>query len=284
MCGIVGAVAKRNVVPILIEGLKRLEYRGYDSAGIAVVNGSLQRLRSTGRVAALGQLVDEQSLAGFIGIAHTRWATHGVPSETNAHPHVSGGISVVHNGIIENHEEMRTRLKSTGYVFTSQTDSEVIAHLIHLHMRAGIPLFEAVRSAVQELKGAYAIAVIAEDDRERMVVARMGAPLLLGLGENENFAASDTSALLQVTQEVIFLEEGDCAEVTLEGVKIMNARGEVIERTLHHSTLSADSVELVPYKHSMQKEIFERPGAIPDALELATASKSLPLELFGTDA
>src|SRR3954463_4335443 len=168
MCGIVGAVAKRNVVPILIEGLKRLEYRGYDSAGIAVVNGTLQRVRSTGRVAALGQLVDEQSLNGFIGIAHTRWATHGAPSETNAHPHVSGGISVVHNGIIENHEEMRARLRTMGYAFTSETDSEVIAHLIHSITCTGATLFEAVQKAVKELRGAYAIAVIAADDRQRM--------------------------------------------------------------------------------------------------------------------
>jgi glucosamine--fructose-6-phosphate aminotransferase (isomerizing) len=280
----VGAVARRNVVPILIEGLKRLEYRGYDSAGIAVLNGTLQRVRSTGRVAALGQLVDERSLNGFIGIAHTRWATHGAPSETNAHPHVSGGISVVHNGIIENHEEMRASLKARGYVFASETDSEVIAHLIHSHARTGLTLLDAVRAAVRELRGAYAIAVIAEDDRERMVVARMGAPLLLGLGENENFAASDTSALLQVTQKVIFLEEGDCAEVTLEGVKIVGASGHVIERPLHHSTLSPESVELGTYKHYMQKEIFEQPRAIADTLELATATKSLPLELFGADA
>jgi len=284
MCGIVGAVARRNVVPILIEGLKKLEYRGYDSAGIAVVNGTLQRVRSTGRVAALGQLVDEQQVNGFIGIAHTRWATHGAPSESNAHPHVSGGISVVHNGIIENHEELRARLKSMGYAFSSETDTEVIAHLIHSHARTGATLLDGVRSAVHELRGAYAIAVIAENDRERMVVARMGAPLLLGLGENENFAASDTSALLQVTQKVIFLEEGDCAEVTLEGVKIVSAAGQVIERPLHHSTLSAESVELGTYKHYMQKEIFEQPRAIADTLELATASKSLPLELFGTDA
>jgi glucosamine--fructose-6-phosphate aminotransferase (isomerizing) len=284
MCGIVGAVARRNVVPILIEGLKKLEYRGYDSAGIAVVNGTLQRVRSTGRVAALGQLVDQQSLNGFVGIAHTRWATHGAPSETNAHPHVSGGISVVHNGIIENHEEMRAKLRAMGYAFASETDSEVIAHLIHSKLGGGATLFEAVRLAVRELRGAYAIAVIAEDDRERMVVARMGAPLLLGLGEHENFAASDTSALLQVTQKVIFLEEGDCAEVTLEGVKIVSASGEVIERPLHHSTLSAESVELGTYKHYMQKEIFEQPRAIADTLELATAARSLPPELFGADA
>src|SRR3954469_12527918 len=256
MCGIVGAVARRNVVPILIEGLKKLEYRGYDSAGLAVVNGSMHRVRSTGRVAQLGRLVDEQRLQGTIGIGHTRWATHGKPTEANAHPHMSGGISVVHNGIIENHEEMRSRLKSLGYHFLSETDSEVIAHLVHSHTQAGMNLLEAVRRSVTELQGAYAIAVIAEKDPRRMVVARMGAPLLLGLGENENFAASDTSALLQVTQKVIFLEEGDCAEVTLEGVKIVSSRGEVIQRPLHVSTLSAESVELGTYKHYMQKEIF----------------------------
>jgi glucosamine--fructose-6-phosphate aminotransferase (isomerizing) len=284
MCGIVGAVARRNVVPILLEGLKRLEYRGYDSAGIAVVNGQLQRLRSTGRVATLGRLVDEKSLHGNIGIAHTRWATHGAPSETNAHPHVSGGISVVHNGIIENHEEMRAKLREMGYVFVSETDSEVIAHLIHSHTRRGAGLFAAVRKSVAELQGAYAIAVIHQNDSRRMAVARMGAPLLLGLGENENFAASDTSALLQVTQKVIYLEEGDCAEVTLEGVKIVSAKGHTMERPLHHSTLSAESVELGTYRHYMQKEIFEQPRAIADTLELATHAKALPAELFGTEA
>src|SRR4051812_5173611 len=196
MCGIVGAVARRNVVPILIEGLKRLEYRGYDSAGIAVVNGKLQRLRSTGRVAQLEGLVGEQSFHGMIGIAHTRWATHGKPTETNAHPHVSGGISVVHNGIIENHDEIRARLRGEGYEFTSETDSEVIAHLIHSQTKAGFGLLEAVRRSITRLQGAYAIAVIAENDPQRMVCARMGAPLLVGIGENENFAASDTSALL----------------------------------------------------------------------------------------
>jgi glucosamine--fructose-6-phosphate aminotransferase (isomerizing) len=284
MCGIVAAVARRNVVPILLEGLKRLEYRGYDSAGIAVVNGTLQRLRSTGRVATLGRLVDEKSLNGHIGIAHTRWATHGAPSETNAHPHVSGGISVVHNGIIENHEEMRRKLKEMGYAFVSETDSEVIAHLIHSHARRGMSLLTAVRSSVAELQGAYAIAVIDESDKNRMAVARMGAPLLLGLGDNENFAASDTSALLQVTQKVIYLEEGDCAEVTLDGVKIVSSSGATIRRPLHQSTLSPESVELGTYKHYMQKEIFEQPRAIADTLELATRTKSLPAELFGTGA
>ncbi len=284
MCGIVGAVARRNVVPILLEGLKRLEYRGYDSAGIAVVNGTLQRLRSTGRVATLGRLVDEKCLHGNIGIAHTRWATHGVPSEANAHPHVSGGISVVHNGIIENHEEMRRMLKAQGYVFASETDSEVIAHLIQSHARQGHGLLAAVRKAVAQLHGAYAIAVINANDKERMVVARMGAPLLLGIGEKENFAASDTSALLQVTQKVIYLEEGDCAEVTLDAVKIVSASGQTIARPLHHSTLSSEAVELGSYRHFMQKEIFEQPRAVADTLELATRTKALPAELFGTEA
>jgi glutamine---fructose-6-phosphate transaminase (isomerizing) len=285
MCGIVGAVARRNVVPILIEGLRKLEYRGYDSAGLAVVNGSLHRVRSTGRVSQLGRLVDEQRLQGMIGIAHTRWATHGKPTEINAHPHVSGGISVVHNGIIENHEEMRTRLKQMGYDFVSETDSEVIAHLVHSHARDGFGLMEAVRRSVAQLQGAYAIAVIAEKDPNRMVVARMGAPLLLGLGENENFAASDTSALLQVTQKVIYLEEGDCAEVTLEGVKIVEkSRGQRIERPLHVSKLTAESVELGQYSHYMQKEIFEQPRALRDTLELAINSRSITPQLFGTEA
>jgi glucosamine--fructose-6-phosphate aminotransferase (isomerizing) len=284
MCGIVGAVARRNVVPILMEGLKRLEYRGYDSAGIAVVNGKLHRLRSTGRVAQLGRLVTAESLDGRIGIAHTRWATHGAPSEANAHPHVSGGISVVHNGIIENHEEMRSRLRARGYVFQSETDSEVIAHLVHSLRKEGNGLLAAVRKSVAQLRGAYAIAVIAEDDPTRMVVSRMGAPLLLGIGENEYFAASDTSALLPVTQKIIFLEEGDCAEVSLQGVRIVEARGRRIERPLHQSTLSAESVELGAYKHYMQKEIFEQPRAVADTLELATKTSTLSPQLFGAEA
>jgi len=285
MCGIVGAVARRNVVPILIEGLKRLEYRGYDSAGLAVVNGKLHRVRSIGRVAQLGRLVDEHGVHGTIGIAHTRWATHGKPTEINAHPHVSGGISVVHNGIIENHDEMRTRLKAQGYNFVSETDSEVIAHLVHSHAKSGLGLLESVRRSVQELQGAYAIAVIAEDDPARMVCARMGAPLLVGLGENENFAASDTSALLQVTQKVIYLDEGDCAEVSLDAVRIVEkARGARVERPLHVTKLTADAVELGAYSHYMQKEIFEQPKALRDTLELAINAKSVAPELFGTEA
>jgi glucosamine--fructose-6-phosphate aminotransferase (isomerizing) len=259
MCGIVAAVAKRNVVPILIEGLRRLEYRGYDSAGVAVINGSLKRVRSCGRVAELKRLTDEQRLEGTIGIGHTRWATHGVPSEKNAHPHISGGISVVHNGIIENHEAIRAQLRAQGYEFTSDTDTEVIAHLIHSF--EGRNLFDAVQAACRQLKGAYAIAVIAANDAARLVVARMGAPLLLGLGDGENFAASDTGALLQVTRSVVYLEDGDCAEVTPGAVRIADRRGHLVERPLHVSQLTADAIDLGSYRHYMQKEIFEQPAA-----------------------
>jgi glucosamine--fructose-6-phosphate aminotransferase (isomerizing) len=284
MCGIVGAIATRNVVPILLEGLRRLEYRGYDSAGVAVINGSMQRLRSCGRVAALARLAVERGLAGHIGIGHTRWATHGVPSERNAHPHVSGGVSVVHNGIIENHEEMRARLKSLGYEFTSDTDTEVIAHLAHSHLRTDANLFQAVRNATRELVGAYAIAVIAADDPYRMVVARMGAPLLLGLGDGENFAASDTAALLQVTRRMIHLEEGDCAEVTRKTVTIVDARGHVVERPLHVSQLATDAIELGNYRHYMQKEIFEQPAAVAATLEGISNAVSVVPQVFGAQA
>src|SRR5687768_10784673 len=282
MCGIVAAVARRNVVPILIEGLRRLEYRGYDSAGVAVINGSLKRVRSCGRVAELKRLTDEQRLEGTIGIGHTRWATHGVPSEKNAHPHISGGISVVHNGIIENHEAIRVQLRAKGYEFTSDTDTEVIAHLIHSF--EGGSLFDAVQAATKQLKGAYAIAVIAAADASRLVVARMGAPLLLGLGEGENFAASDTSALLQVTRRMIYLEEGDCAEVTLRTVRIADARGHLVERPLHVSQLTADAIELGNYRHYMQKEIFEQPAAVAATLESAAGGNLLAPQFFGSRA
>jgi glutamine---fructose-6-phosphate transaminase (isomerizing) len=284
MCGIVGAVARQNIVPMLLEGLKRLEYRGYDSAGIAVVNGSLERLRSAGRVAELARRADELGLSGRIGIAHTRWATHGAPSETNAHPHVSGGVSVVHNGIIENHEEMRRKLRADGYQFSSDTDSEVIAHLVHSHLMTGGSLFEAVRCSVASLTGAYAIAVIAETDPTRVVVARKGAPLLLGLGDGGNFIASDASALVQVTRRMIFLEEGDYAEVSVGGVRIVDAAGHAVERPHHECKLSPQSVELGPYHHFMQKEIFEQPRAIADTLELAAGANAVPPQLFGPEA
>jgi len=284
MCGIVGAIARHNVVPILLEGLKRLEYRGYDSAGIAVINGKLERQRSPGRVVELAALTEKQKLAGLIGIAHTRWATHGVPSERNAHPHVSSGIAVVHNGIIENHDEIRHRLKQAGYQFVSDTDSEVIAHLIHARLKRGSDLFAAARAAVTELRGAYAIAVIAEREPEHFIVARLGAPLLLGLGDGENFAASDASALLQVTRNMVYLEDGDVAEVRLDGVRICDAAGSIVNRKVHVSELAAAAVELGPYRHFMQKEIFEQPGAVANTLEMVTGAQSISPQLFGVDA
>jgi glucosamine--fructose-6-phosphate aminotransferase (isomerizing) len=289
MCGIVAAVAGRNVVPILIEGLRRLEYRGYDSAGVAVINGTphstLRRLRSCGRVAELKKLADEQQLEGNIGIGHTRWATHGVPSERNAHPHVSGGVSVVHNGIIENHDEVRAELRGLGYVFTSDTDTEVIAHLVHYYLSIyKNNLLDAVRAAVRELVGAYAIAVISSEQKEKLVVARMGAPLLLGVGAGENFAASDTSALLQVTRQIIYLEEGDCAEVTPQSVRIVDARGHVVERPLHVSQLAADAMDLGNYRHYMQKEIFEQPAALEATLAAAIKGTALMPQVFGFEA
>ncbi len=284
MCGIVGAVASRNVVPILLEGLKRLEYRGYDSAGVAVIDGTLQRLRSAGRVAELANLAGQQNLTGNIGIAHTRWATHGVPSERNAHPHISSGIAVVHNGIIENHEAIRGRQQALGYHFTSDTDTEVIVHLIHAKLEATGDLLAAVRAAVAELQGAYAIAVLAEHEPQRLVVARMGAPLLLGLGNGETFAASDASALLQVTTRMIYLEEGDVVDIRLGSFEICDAAGRQVERKVHVSELSADAVELGPYQHFMQKEIFEQPGAIANTLEMVVNAQSISPQLFGAGA
>ncbi|HEX9452519.1 MAG TPA: glutamine--fructose-6-phosphate transaminase (isomerizing) [Burkholderiales bacterium] len=285
MCGIVGAVARRNVIPILLEGLRKLEYRGYDSAGIAVVNGGLHRLRSIGRVASLTEMAAQAKVHGNLGIAHTRWATHGVPSERNAHPHISeDGLAIVHNGIIENHEEMRERLSAAGYRFVSDTDTEVVAHLIHLHWKQDADLFAAVRKAVTELRGAYAIAVLSEKSPEALVVARKGAPLLLGLGKGENFAASDASALLQVTKKMVYLEEGDVAEIGLNGVRICDSAGNEVSRPVHESNLSADAVELGPYRHYMQKEIFEQPGAVANTLEMVTGAQSIVPQLFGVEA
>jgi glucosamine--fructose-6-phosphate aminotransferase (isomerizing) len=284
MCGIVGAIAGRDVVPTLIEGLKRLEYRGYDSAGIAVINGGLQRIRSTGRVAELERLAQACNVTGAIGIAHTRWATHGAPSEANAHPHVSGGISVVHNGIIENHEALREQLRGLGYRFVSDTDTEVIAHLVHRHLAQSGDLLGAVRKSLDELIGAYAIAVINEADDSHLVVARMGAPLLLGLGKGENFAASDASALVQVTQRVVYLEEGDCVELTRDTVRIIDAHGQPVVRAEQRTELTADAVELGPYRHYMQKEIFEQPMAVANTLELVTRARAVVPQLFGAEA
>jgi len=284
MCGIVGAIAQRNVVPILLEGLQRLEYRGYDSAGLAVVNsGQLQLVRSTGRVAEL----TEKSAAthGLIGIAHTRWATHGVPSERNAHPHISKNhIAVVHNGIIENYEALRTRLTAAGYEFTSDTDTEVIAHLVHSHYARGNSLLAATQAALAELVGAYAICVIAADDPERLICARRGSPLLLGVGIEEHFVASDVSALLPVTRQVVYLEEGDVVELLRRSYRIFDAQGTLVERAVQLSELSNESVELGQYRHYMQKEIHEQPQALANTLESVCNSHSLVPGIFGAEA
>jgi glucosamine--fructose-6-phosphate aminotransferase (isomerizing) len=285
MCGIVGAAARRDIVPILIEGLRRLEYRGYDSAGIAVVKeAALKRVRAAGRVAELAGKAAAEHVTGATGIAHTRWATHGAPNEKNAHPHVSGGVAVVHNGIIENHEQVRDRLKRAGYVFTSDTDTEVIAHLFTEHGKAGDGLFAAGRRAMAELQGAFAIAVVSAADPEAVVLAKRGAPLLIGAGEGETFAASDVSALVQVTRKVVYLEDGDCAEIRPGGYRIVDAAGAPAERKTHLSEMSDAAVTLGPYKHYMQKEIHEQPGAIANTLETVSAASSLQAGLFGAQA
>ncbi|MCL5059231.1 MAG: glutamine--fructose-6-phosphate transaminase (isomerizing) [Candidatus Thermoplasmatota archaeon] len=284
MCGIVGAVAQRNVVPILLEGLRRLEYRGYDSAGLVIIDGGLKRVRSVGRVAALADECAAQRVHGNLGIAHTRWATHGAPSEANAHPHVSGCLAVVHNGIIENHEALRTRLMAAGFAFTSETDTEVIAHLIALHYCQSKDLLAATRAAVAELEGAYAIGVVSEEAPNRLVCARKGSPLLIGLGIEENFIASDVSALLPVTQRVMYLEEGDVADIGLLAVTVYDAAGKRVDRSVHVSELSADMAELGHYRHFMQKEIHEQPRALTETLLIAVAQDRVQPEWFGFDA
>ncbi|MRR49893.1 MAG: glutamine--fructose-6-phosphate transaminase (isomerizing) [Rhodocyclaceae bacterium] len=287
MCGIVAAAEKngRNIVSILIEGLKKLEYRGYDSAGLAVVSGGeVQRLRSVGRVAELEAQALSTAISAATGIAHTRWATHGVPSERNAHPHISGGLAIVHNGIIENFEEIKAELLSLGYAFNSDTDTEVVAHLIENLLKTETGLLAAVCKAVQRLKGAYAIAVVRASEPQRVVVARDGAPLLLGIGEEGHYAASDASALLQVTRRMVYLENGDVAELTADAWRVMRADGSAVERPVALSQLSADAVELGRFRHYMQKEIFEQPDALANTLEMAGAAKSVQPGLFGADA
>jgi glucosamine--fructose-6-phosphate aminotransferase (isomerizing) len=287
MCGIVGAVADRDIVPILIEGLQRLEYRGYDSAGIAVLNGSQQmrRLRTVGKVQKLRDALGESPAHGELGIAHTRWATHGVPSERNAHPHISrDGVAIVHNGIIENHEELRDDLKRRGYEFSSETDTEVIAHRVHMHLDAGKGLFDAVQAAVRELHGAYALAVVSEKDPDTIVLARAGCPVVVGLGEGENFVASDVSALLPVTRRFMFLEEGDVAAIHRNGVNVVDEHGRVAERPVRESELSADAVERGEYPHYMLKEIYEQPRAVAQTLEERAVGGKLLEAAFGPAA
>ena len=286
MCGIVGAIADRDVVPVLIEGLKRLEYRGYDSAGIAVVSGNdVRRVRRTGRVAEMEAAATAEHFTAQLGIGHTRWATHGGVTEGNAHPHISHGeLALVHNGIIENHEQQRDRLRALGYEFESQTDTEVIAHLIHHYRERGDDLLAALQQAVRELEGAYAIAVIDKRDPQRMVAARMGCPLLVGLGEGENFVASDVSAIVTSTRRVIFLEEGDTAELTRDAVRVFDAIGVEVQRDVHVSDVSLASLELGPYRHFMQKEIHEQPRAVADTIEAVIDNNGFSASLFGKDA
>ena len=280
MCGIVGAVARENVVPTLIEGIRRLEYRGYDSTGLAVINGSLQRLVSTARVADLAAQAASTRITGTTGISHTRWATHGAPTSANAHPHVSHDeIAVVHNGIIENFESLRERLQAQGYRFVTQTDSEVIAHLIHAHYSGD--LLEAVKKTIAEFRGAYAIAAISTREPGRIIGARVGSPLLVGIADHDHYLASDASALSSVTRRVVYLEEGDIADVTLSAYAIYDATGVLAVRPVTTVETSRDAGELGPYRHFMQKEIFEQPRAIADTLEGVTG---IGPELFGERA
>ena len=285
MCGIVGAIADRDVVPVLIEGLKRLEYRGYDSAGIAIVDGKdVRRVRRTGRVSEMEAAAVAEGFDAGLGIGHTRWATHGGVTEGNAHPHISHGVALVHNGIIENHEQQRERLRALGYEFESQTDTEVIAHLIHHHLQGGNDLLHALQKSVKELHGAYALAVVSRKEPERIVAARMGCPLLVGLGEGENFIASDVSAIIQATRRVIFLEEGDTADVTRDAVHVFGADDAPVERDVHVSDVSLASLELGPYRHFMQKEIHEQPRAIGDTIEAIADEAAFTPQLFGAGA
>ena len=287
MCGIVGVVAERNAVPILMEGLRRLEYRGYDSAGLAVLNaeGQLARVRAVGKVSALTQALEAAPIAGHVGIAHTRWATHGVPTMENAHPHVSrDGIAIVHNGIIENHEALRAGLTDLGYTFSSETDTEVIAHRIHHHLEKSAGLFEAVRKTIAELHGAFALAVVAQSDPECIVLARSGCPVVIGLGIDENFVASDVAALLPVTRRFLFLEEGDVAEVRRKSIRIVDGAGARASRPVRESDLPANAVERGQYRHFMLKEIHEQPRAVAQTLEERVAGARLLDAAFGSNA
>ncbi|MDH3637246.1 MAG: glutamine--fructose-6-phosphate transaminase (isomerizing) [Gammaproteobacteria bacterium] len=286
MCGIVGAIANHDVVPTLIDGLKRLEYRGYDSAGVTVLkNGSLERARAVGKVDALERVLEFQAIHGTVGIAHTRWATHGEPSEKNAHPHVCRNrVAVVHNGIIENYELLREQQLAAGYEFTSDTDTEVIVHQIHHHLEHSGDLLMAVTATARELEGAFALGVVSTDDPTRIVAARRGSPLVVGLRDDAAFLASDMAALVSVTQHYLVLEDGDVADITCHGVAVCDARGSRVERAIHKSRLTADAVELGEYRHYMLKEIFEQPKAIADTLEGRVSNDRVLEAGFGPNA
>ncbi len=287
MCGIVGAAAKREVAAILVEGLKRLEYRGYDSAGIALIDAqhNLACVKELGKVAALEDSLNKSPLSGSVGISHTRWATHGKPSQSNAHPHQSGEeIALVHNGIIENHDELRQSLKQKGYEFQSETDTEVIVHLLKEKLKTNADLMSALRSTITELEGAFGLAVISTAEPEKIIAARSGSPLVLGLGLGENFLASDQLALRQVTDRFIYLEEGDMAEITPDSFHIWNSKGESVERKQEHIHESAEAAEKGQYRHYMLKEIYEQPEVIKDTLQGRIGKKTIIEESFGADA
>jgi glucosamine--fructose-6-phosphate aminotransferase (isomerizing) len=287
MCGIIGGISQREVSAILLEGLRRLEYRGYDSAGMAVLKAprELKRIRALGKVQRLADLMEREPLSGTLGIAHTRWATHGEPSERNAHPHVCRDrCAVVHNGIIENHEQLREERIARGYEFTSGTDTEVIVHAVYDRLLAGDGLLDAVRHTTRRLEGAYALGVLDTHDPDRLVAARYGSPLVVGLGFGEGFIASDVFALLPVTQKFIFLEEGDIAEITRNGVRIWDRSGEPVVRPVRESGLTADAVERGQYRHYMLKEIFEQPRAVADTLEGRISGARVLPRAFGNEA
>ncbi|MFC5742879.1 glutamine--fructose-6-phosphate transaminase (isomerizing) [Dyella tabacisoli] len=284
MCGIVAAAAQRDVAPLLIAGLKALEYRGYDSAGLAVLEaGAIRRVRAKGKVREMESLYLAQPFPGGTGIAHTRWATHGAPSEANAHPHIAGRVALVHNGIIENYASLRSDLQTRGHVFTSETDTEVMAALIEEQIQKGQSLREAVLATVRSLEGAYAIAVISRDEPGRVVGARRGAPLLIGVGIGEHFLGSDAQALIQITNKIVYLDEDDVADITRDSMQIFGLDGQPVVRAVHESELSADAVERGEYRHYMQKEIFEQPRAVADTLEARIGPHGVLPNIFGVD-
>ncbi|MFK7816597.1 MAG: glutamine--fructose-6-phosphate transaminase (isomerizing) [Gammaproteobacteria bacterium] len=286
MCGIVGAIANQDVSPVLLEGLRRLEYRGYDSAGMAVLtNGSIDRVRRTGKVSELSKALDQSALIGELGIAHTRWATHGIPAENNAHPHICNDrVAIVHNGIIENFEELKEQQIKQGFSFTSETDTEVIAHQIVHYLDQDLSLNVAVSKTIKDLKGAYALGVIDKNDPDKLIAARHGSPLVIGIGKSGNFIASDVQALLKETQEFIFLENGDIAEITRNAINIVDHTGSSVQRESKTSTLSADAVEKGGYPHYMLKEIYEQPQAISDTLEGRLINGRVAEQILGPKA
>jgi glucosamine--fructose-6-phosphate aminotransferase (isomerizing) len=285
MCGIVGAISNKNVLPYLIQGLERLEYRGYDSAGVAVINGNIQRIRSIGRVSSIKTKVDANQIEGLIGIGHTRWATHGGVTESNAHPHISNNeIALVHNGIIENHDSQCEKLKKLGYQFESETDTEVIAHLIHYFYKKKKDLLKAVNAAIKELRGAYAIAVVSLNEKNRLIAARNGCPLLIGFNSKGSYIASDISALLAETNQINYLNDGDIADLKESELKIFDLNLKPVKRKVIESKLNLGSMDLGPYSHFMQKEIYEQPSAISDSIEAIIDNGRFDLNLFGKHA